>query len=286
MRVTLIVLGIVVAAAVAMVALVERALPVPLPRVGAVEAVCADAMRRPPDLSWTAPDRERKLAGRRAADVTIGELPLHGGRPVRVAGVLHVEFEFVALYPSRDAMERGRDVPWVMPDSFLADGRWRMVPDIGDRCAVVEGLYLIGPGGHHSRYRGAIDMFRLEVWSAPHRPLVTRPVSIAREELACTAPPSMPERLPDAVPGASMAAALDALNEAGEFRLRSCVADVRVSETGTVDSVRVVRPQGVDPRVASAIAGVIRLWRYRPAQACGRPVPSTFTVVVQHCPHP
>ena len=55
------------------------------------------------------------------------------------------------------------------------------------------------------------------------------------------------------------------LYETGEFQLGDCLADVQVKEKGTVDSVRVVRPQNVDKRVESAIVRSMKSRRYTPA---------------------
>jgi len=74
------------------------------------------------------------------------------------------------------------------------------------------------------------------------------------------------------------------LYETGEFQLGDCLADVQVKEKGTVDSVRVVRPQNVDKRVESAIVRSMKSRRYTPATACGRPVPFALSVGVGHCP--
>ena len=74
------------------------------------------------------------------------------------------------------------------------------------------------------------------------------------------------------------------LYETGEFQLGYCVAHVTVNEQGTVDSVRVLRPQNVDKRVESAIVRSMKPRRYKPATACGRPVAFTMSVGVGHCP--
>jgi hypothetical protein len=103
-------------------ALVNRR--VELPPVGpGVEQICAETMQRTAaDLSWVAPNREERVRGREIKSVTLGELPSHAGRLVRVAGVLHAEFEWVALYPSRAAMqERSWRAPWVTLGSLWPD---------------------------------------------------------------------------------------------------------------------------------------------------------------------
>jgi hypothetical protein len=70
-----------------------------------------------------------------------------------------------------------------------------------------------------------------------------------------------------------MLAEFTKLYETGEFQLGYCLADVQVNETGTVDTVRVLRPQNVDERVESVIVRSMKSRRYKPATACGRPVP-------------
>ncbi len=93
-----------------------------------------------------------------------------------------------------------------------------------------------------------------------------------------------PEQLPDASAGQERLAEFNKLYEKGEFQLGYCLADVQVNEEGTVDTVRVVRPRNVDKRVESAIVRSMKSRRYRPATACGRPVPFTISVGVFHCP--
>jgi len=90
--------------------------------------------------------------------------------------------------------------------------------------------------------------------------------------------------LPDAIAGQEMLAEFNKLYATGEFQLEYCLVDVQVDENGTVDSVRVVRPQNVDQRVESAIVRLMKSRRYTPATACGRPVPFALSVGVTHCP--
>ena len=176
MRIALLALGIVAAGLLAAWALVDRR--VELPPVGPdVEQICAETMQRTAaDLSWVAQDREAKVRGREIKTVTLGELPSHSGRLVRVAGVLHAEFEWVGLYPSRAAMEeQSWRAPWVTLSSLWPDEPyWKTKgPSISDRCAVVEGTYSVGAGGHFGMFNGTIaDVLRLDVWSTPHRPIV------------------------------------------------------------------------------------------------------------------
>ena len=131
--------------------------------------------RSPPDLSWVVPGREEKVHGREIEAVTLDELPFHDGDLVRVAGFLHAEFEWVALYPSRAALEDGLRAPWVALGSLLPDERATR-PSISDRCVAVEGTYSRGPGGHFGMFkRDNSNLLRLDVWSTPHRPVTTTP---------------------------------------------------------------------------------------------------------------
>jgi hypothetical protein len=105
-----------------------------------------------------------------------------------------------------------------------------------------------------------------------------------RAELPCLEQPFQPEKLPDTGAGQGMLAEFNKLYETGQFQLGYCLADVRVNERGTVDSVRVLRPQNVDKRVEWIIVSTIALRRYKPATACGRSVPFTMSVGIGHCP--
>jgi hypothetical protein len=179
MRTTLLAVGLIAAGSLAAAVIVDW--EGPLPAIGPpVEQICVDTMRRErPDLSWVAPGREDKVRGREVQTVTLGELPSHEGDLVRVAGLLHAEFEWVALYPSRRALEDDWRAPWVelhslWPSEPILPARWQ---SISDRCAIVEGTYAGGPGGHLSMFKGTIrDVLRLDVWSTPHRPFTTTPI--------------------------------------------------------------------------------------------------------------
>ncbi len=290
MRTVLIALGIVAVVLLAAAAFIDR--PVELPPVGpSVERVCVEAMQRTsPDLSWVARDRKGKIRGREIKTVTLGELPAHYGSLVRVAGVLHAEFEWVALYPSRAAME---EQPWRSPWVELTslwpeEPYWRPKgPSISDRCVVVEGTYWGGAGGHFGMFNGTIeDVLRLDVWSTPHRPFVTMPPPPPPPPAAppCSKNPAAPRPTADAGAGQEMLAEFNKLYRTGEFQLGYCLADVHVNEEGTVDTVRVVRPPNVDKRVESAIVRSMQSRRYNPATACGRAVPFRMSVGFFHCP--
>lgn len=98
----------------------------------------------------------------------------------------------------------------------------------------------------------------------------------------CREKPSPPERLRDVGKGQGMI--FNELFETGEFQLGYCLAEVRVNEMGAVDGVRLLRPAHLDTRVASVIVREITSWRYTPATACGRAIPSTTAVGFFHCP--
>jgi hypothetical protein len=106
----------------------------------------------------------------------------------------------------------------------------------------------------------------------------------AQREAPCSEKPSQPEKLRDATPGQGVAAEFDKLFETGRFQTGYCLAEVRVNADGTVDAVRLVRPEDADTRVEWVIVRTITSWRYKPAIACGTPVPSTTSVGFFHCP--
>jgi hypothetical protein len=291
MRTVLIALAIAAIGLLAAAAIVDWQ-RVDMPPIGpSVEQICVESMQRtPPDLSWVAPNRAEKARGREIKTVTLGELPAHNGSLVRVAGVLHAEFESVALYPSRAAMEeQPRRSPWVSLTSLWPDEPYWQTkgPLISDRCVVVEGTYSGGAGGHFGMFNGTIEnILRLDVWSTPHRPFVTTPPPPPPPPAAppCSEKPAPPKPIADAVAGQELLAEFNKLYQTGEFQLGYCLADVQVNEKGTVDTVRIIRPQTVDTRVESAIVRSMKSRRYTPATACGGPVPFTLSIGVGHCP--
>jgi hypothetical protein len=290
MRTALLALGIIVVGLLAAWALVDRRVELP-PVSPGVEQICAETMQRTAaDLSWVAPNREEKVRGREVKTVALGELPSHTGSFVRVAGVLHAEFEWVALYSSRAAMEeQSSHAPWVTLGSLWPDEPyWKTKgPSISDRCVVVEGMYSSGTGGNSGMFNGTIgDVLRLDVWSTPYRPFVTTPPPPPPPpaDAPCSEKAATPKPMSDRAAGQEMLAEFNKLYETGKFQLGYCVADVQVNEHGTVDSVRVLRPQNLDTRVESAIVRSMKSRRYKPATACGRPVAFTMSVGVGHCP--
>ena len=168
--------GAVAAASLAAVALLRTG-PSTVPRIGPdVEQICLDTMRRAaPDRSWVAPRHEQR-ADLNVPFVTLGELRGHDRQLVRVAGVLHAEFEHVALYTSRAAMDADyRGAPWVNLERLaIGEDLLTLRPAVSDRCVVVEAIYERGKLGHFGMFDGSLDAVKLEVWSTPHRPL-TRP---------------------------------------------------------------------------------------------------------------
>jgi len=290
MRNRFLAVGLIIAGLLAVVFLVVDQEVPPPPVAPSVEQVCVETMdRSTPDLSWVVEGREEKIGGRDIETVTLGELPSHNGKLVRVAGVLHAEFEWVGLYPSRAwVQDQPWRAPWVSLGSLWPDEPYWHTggPSVSDRCVLVEGTYSGDEGGHFGMFNGTIgDVLRLDVWSTPHRPFVTTPPPPppAKADSACSEKPTTPE-LSDAGAGQEMLAAFTRLYATGEFQLGYCLADVRVNETGTVDTVRVRRPRNVDKRVESAIVRSMKSRRYRPATACGRSVPFTMSVGVGHCP--
>lgn len=291
MRRTLLALGTVGAALLAFWLHVSRPAELPspfeLPSPGPhLESVCAEAIRKtPPDHSWVSPDRAAPVTHRPPETVTLDQLPFLQGAVVRVAGVLHAESEWAALYPSRRAMEEDSfRAPWVRLSSLWPDEPcWNTRP-ISDRCVVVEGTYRGGAGGHFGMFQGEIaDVHRLDVWSTPHRPFVTTPPPAppSPSDPSCSEPLAAPALI--AAHG-EMLADFNRLYETGEFQLGVCVVELKVEADGSVDTVRVTRPAKVHERVESALIRSMQSRRYSPATACSRPLPSVLAVVVGHCP--
>lgn len=292
MRLALIAHGVIVAGLVAAAAIVRWDAPLPLV-APIVEHTCAETMRNArPDLTFVAPHRDERIRESKTPTVTLGELPSHNGHLVRVAGVLHAEFEWVALYPSRAAMEDGWHAPWVTLGSLWpAEPYWQTKgPLISDRCVVVEGTYSGGADGHLGMFNGTIrDVLQLEVWSTPYRPFVTTapaplPEPLSEPNAACSEKPFAPEKLPDVAAGRLMIEGFNNLYETGDYQLGYCVADVRVTENGLIESVQVIRPRKIDRRVESIVVRTIMSWRYKPATACGHPIAFTMSVGIGHCP--
>ncbi len=116
--------------------------------------------------------------------------------------------------------------------------------------------------------------------AAPRR--VDRPRDEA--EQPCSEKPSVPEPLPDGEAGQARLSEFRKLFETGQFNLGYCVAQAQVNEAGIVHSVRLLRPQNADERVAAVVVRTIAARRYKPARACGHPVSFSMTVGINHCP--
>ena len=180
MRTRLLALAAVAALVVVVTLGLAHRAPLPLPPVDlGVEEACVEAMKRPPDHTWVVPGRQDPIGGGELGEIqvaSLGMLLVHGGDLVRVAGFLHSEFEWNALYPSREAAAEHLPAPWVALGSLWPDEPyWKTrSPSISGRCVVVEGRYVGGPGGHFGSFVGRIDdILRLDVWSTPHRPIET-----------------------------------------------------------------------------------------------------------------
>jgi hypothetical protein len=143
------------------------------PRIGPdVEAICVETMLRSgPDRTWVASSPVR--GGGEIRSVTLGELRGHDRQLVRVAGVLHAEFEHVALYASRAAMDDDLyGAPWVSLQRLaVGEDQRTMRTAVSDRCVVVEATYERRQLGDVEMFNGTLDAVKLEVWSTPHRPL-------------------------------------------------------------------------------------------------------------------
>ena len=133
---------------------------------------------------------------------------------------------------------------------------------------------------------------RVSETSPPSQPAVTSDTSSHRNgprdipRASCPEKPTTPEPLPQDRTVDTLAAEFTKLFEKGEFVLGTCVAEAGLDETGAVVSVRVIRPGPLDRRVKSAMVRRIETRKFRPALACGRPVPSTITLAFTHCPTP
>jgi hypothetical protein len=171
-RLFLLAIGVVAVASL-VAAAVLRNWRVESPRIGPeVEPICRDTMLRSgPDRTWVASSPVQR-AGGKIASVTLGELRGHDRQLVRVAGVLHAEFEHVALYASRAEMDDYFGAPWVNLERLaVGEELLTMRTAVSDRCVVVEATYERGQLGHMGMFNGSLDAVRLEVWSTPHRPL-------------------------------------------------------------------------------------------------------------------
>jgi hypothetical protein len=151
------------------------------PVVGGVGPLCTETMdRSEADLHWIAPERDEEIRRRGISDVSLGELEAYSDALVRVAGVLHLEFEWVALHPSHEAIESSEfhRSPWVDFESLWPNElhSYTRRATISDRCAVIEATYSAQSRGHMGLFNGTLRrVLRLDVWSEPHRPVTKAP---------------------------------------------------------------------------------------------------------------
>ncbi len=191
-----------------------------------------------------------------------------------------MEFEWYALYPSRAAIalnERG-PATWVVLGSLWPEEPYWLTqgPSISDRCVVVEGRFTRRLGQEAFGFNGFIAPVGLEVWSTPHRPLPPPPPP---PPLPGFGPSpkyevSPPTPLSDPGAGQEMLAEFQKLYATGAFQMGDCLAGVLVNGQGTVDTVRILRPQAVDTQVESIIVRSMRSRRFQPATMWGTPFPS------------
>jgi hypothetical protein len=137
---------------------------------------------------------------------------------------------------------------------------------------------------HHSR-ESAADFETAGTPSTARTPANSQ-VQKQTGDARCAEPPTFPEPLPDPEYNRLLFGQMDPLWETGRFVLGSCIAEVKVNEQGAVDDVRFLRPQNADDRVKKAILTTQASRHYKPARACGRPVPFVVTVAIGHCPVP
>jgi hypothetical protein len=72
-----------------------------------------------------------------------------------------------------------------------------------------------------------------------------------------------------------------------QFVMGVCVLEVPIDVTGRPGEVRFLRPRNPAPQLVKAVLEDTKSWRFHPATACGRAVPSTLTMTITHCPvHP
>jgi hypothetical protein len=136
-----------------------------------IEPECAAAARnRPPDLVWTAPDVPLdEFVPTPIRDIRVRMV----GNKVRLAGVLHVEYEFSGVFPTWADVDRQRYGAVRVAVRSL----WRQepylatkAPRIRGRCAVIDGVVGRIPPLADVVWAGTASVFpvmRLAVWSEP-----------------------------------------------------------------------------------------------------------------------
>lgn len=175
----------VLAGAVAMLVIVGYRLvaqPVPVPEVASgIDPACVAAMRQSaPDLTWTAPGRNKMVRTHAIATVSPGQVAFHDRERVRVLGMLLLAGSGHLLAFQDQARERESllGVPSVnFRLLWPGEPYWlTKAPSVSGRCVVVEGTVSLSAAGGEVWSAGVIDdVVRLDVWSEPHRPLVRMP---------------------------------------------------------------------------------------------------------------
>jgi hypothetical protein len=77
-----------------------------------------------------------------------------------------------------------------------------------------------------------------------------------------------------------------ALFKTDEYVMGMCVLEVALDPVGKVGELKLLRPTGSDERLLNALRRDVAAWQFRPARQCGKPVASTLTVSITHCPRP
>ena len=68
------------------------------------------------------------------------------------------------------------------------------------------------------------------------------------------------------------------------FVMGVCVLEVPIDATGQPGEVKFLRPRDPAPPLVNAVLQDTKSWRFHPATACGKTVPSTLTMTITHCP--
>ena len=153
---------------------------VPLPPVGpSVEQICAETMKRStPDLSWVVQDREEKIRGREIKTATLDDLPPNNGNLLRGPECCTWNSNgWRSTCPAlRWRIGRGAHHGSRLVRSGQASqiggkqGGHRFSTDASSSRARTWAVRAGISACSTERYE---DVLRLDVWSTPHRPLVT-----------------------------------------------------------------------------------------------------------------
>ena len=81
------------------------------------------------------------------------------GRPVRVYGVIQLEFEGNALYLSKEHLHQGiyKNAVWLSPDYALLEAKPEELRKLNGRYVLVEGRFSAKNTGHLGLFSGAIE---------------------------------------------------------------------------------------------------------------------------------